>query len=409
MSDGGWDEGVADDVSPGAGCAGFSSDMMRVLHVISSLDPGTGGPTTALHGLTRAQVKAGLSVSVVATAVGDEADKPAERLRTSGVNVRIIKPCSGRLVRHPELSATVAEMVAQADLVHIHALWEEIQHQAARHARKASIPYLIRPCGMLDPWSLGQNRWVKRLYMAWRLRNNLNHARAIHFTSQTEYDLTEPLQLRAPAIIEPNGVDLAEFETLPPSGAFRSRHPQLASKRIVLFLSRLHHKKGLELLLPAFAALERTDTMLVLAGPDSDGYRARLEQMVQSLGLSDRVLFTGMLMGRDRIEALADAELFVLPSYQENFGISVVEALAAGCPVLISDQVNIHREVVEAGVGGAVPIAIEAIRDGLRRWLDDDVLRTEASRKARPFVWQHYDWKQIALRWSDHYRRMLMP
>lgn len=381
--------------------------MIHVLHVISSLSTGSGGPTAALHGLAQAQAKLGLSVSVITTALGQEADQSAERLRQHGVAVHIVGPCKGRLVRHPMLEQTVAHLVSTSDVVHIHALWEEIQHLAAVCCRRMGKPYIIRPCGMLDPWSLGQSRWVKRLYMAFRLRNDLNRARAIHFTAQAEYELTKALRLQSPPIVEPNGVSLVEFESLPLRGAFRSKYKQLENKRILLFLSRLHPKKGLELLLPAFAGLNMPEVTLVIAGPDAHGYQAKLEQLVESLGIKDQVLFTGMLEGRARIEAFVDAEFFVLPSYQENFGISVVEALASGCPVVISDQVNIHDQITTAGVGGVVQNHIEDISKAIEFWLKHDKLRNCAAEKTRAFVWQHYDWGQIAARWLAHYKKML--
>jgi glycosyltransferase involved in cell wall biosynthesis len=267
------------------------------------------------------------------------------------------------------------------------------------------VPYLVTPHGMLDPWSLSQSRWKKRLYLAWRLRSNLRHARAIHFTTRTESDLVAPLRLGPPGFVETLGVDLAEFEQLPSKGAFRQRY-SLGDRPLVLFLGRVHPKKGLDLLIPAFDAARLDDAVLVIAGPDADGYRARVEADIAARLLQGRVVFTGMLRGRDRVEALADADLFVLPSYQENFGIAVVEALAAGTPVLISDQVNIWQDIIEGSVGAVVRTDVNPLAAELRRWMTDATLRREAADRARPFVWQRYDWRQIATRWTGHYARI---
>jgi glycosyltransferase involved in cell wall biosynthesis len=256
---------------------------------------------------------------------------------------------------------------------------------------------------MLDPWSLSQSRLKKRVYMLWRLRRNLNTATALHFTSSVERDLTAPLRLRPPAIVEPNGLDLSEFETLPPAGTARRRFG-VTTSRMVLFLSRLHPKKGLELLIPAFAKAKLDDTTLVLAGPDADGYQAKLEDIVARQGLpAEAVLFAGMQRGVERLSAMADADLFVLPSYQENFGIAVAEALAAGCPVLISDQVNIWQEIKAAGVGGVVAPAVEPLTGALREWMDDSARRTEAATRAKLFARDRYDWRALARRWAEHY------
>jgi glycosyltransferase involved in cell wall biosynthesis len=288
-------------------------------------------------------------------------------------------------------------------------LWEEIQHVAARAAQQKGVPYVIAPQGMLDPWSLRQSRWVKRLYMLLRLRRNLNRAAAIQFTADLERELTAPLGLRAPAIIEPNGIDLAEYHDLPPRGAARQRHG-VPPGLMLLFLSRLHPKKGLDLLIPAFARAELEDATLVIAGPaDSAAYEAELRRLVREHGIEQRVIFTGMLHGSDRLALMADADLFVLPSYQENFGIVVAEALACGCPVLVSDQVNIHRDIAAAAVGAVFPLDVDAIARELRRWGGDEALRRAAAGRAAAFARARYDWTVIARRWTDHYAAMLKP
>jgi glycosyltransferase involved in cell wall biosynthesis len=144
----------------------------------------------------------------------------------------------------------------------------------------------------------------------------------------------------------------------------------------------------------------------VIAGPDSDGYRAKVERMVENHHLGDRVVFTGMLYGKERIEALVDADLFVLPSYQENFGIAVVEALAAGCPVLVSDQVNIHEQITSAGVGGMAPARVNEFAAELTLWMGNPALRESAASRAVDFVRRHYDWRAIAQRWAERYERL---
>jgi glycosyltransferase involved in cell wall biosynthesis len=380
---------------------------MRVLHVISGIDPVFGGPVAALVGLAEAQARAGLDVTIASSWGHGQDISHAERLRGAGVRVELIGPAIRRLgTWHPRTGAVLRGLVPRADVVHIHALWEDIQHRAAAVARVQRVPYLFRPCGMLDPWSLSRSRWRKRAYMAWRLRRDLNGAAAIHFTTDPERDLTGPLGLSAPAIVEPNGVDLSEFETAPARGTFRRRHPQLGQGPTLVFLGRIHLKKGLDLLIAAMARLRTPGVTLVIVGPDEGGYQGEVERMVAAGGLTGRVVFTGMLRGREKLEALADADLFVLPSYTENFGVAVVEALAAGTPVVVSDRVNLHPEITAAGVGGVVPLGAAALAAELDRWLGDDALRAAAAARARPFVRERYDWRQIAARWVEHYRRL---
>ena len=379
---------------------------MRVCHFLSGLDPSNGGTATALAGLAPAQVRAGLDVTVGATWVDKPGEEAAARMREAGVKVRLLGPCKDPMSRHPDLPRFAAEMVGGADVVHVHALWEEIQHRAAVASRRARVPYLFTPHGMLSRYGISQGLWKKKLYMALRMRPNLNRAAALHFTSEQERDLTSPLGLKAPALIEPNGIDLREFERLPAPGTFRSRHPRLAGKRVIMFLGRVSPEKGLDLLLPAFARADVPDAVLVLVGPDYGGCTEALQRTAAGLGLADRTIFTGPLYGADRVAALADADLFVLPSYQENFGIAAVEALAAGKAVVVSDQVGIHADLAAARVAGVVPHDVDRLAAELRRWLGDNGLREGAGARARAFVWERYDWDVIGRRWVDHYARI---
>jgi glycosyltransferase involved in cell wall biosynthesis len=381
---------------------------MKVLHVISSIDARYGGPTTALQGLALAQKKAGMNVSIVATYVAGDQMTVADGLGASGVNVEVVGPAKGRFRRHPDLKDVVSKHVKASEIVHIHALWEQLQHEAATAAQRAKIPYIFRPCGMLDPWSLAQSKWVKKIYLALRLRRDLDHAALLHFTANTERDLTALLHLQAEGIVVPNGINLDEFANLPEKGAFRRRFPTFGSQRILLFLSRVHFKKGLDLLIPAFADAKLDHTVLVIAGPDSDNYTQTLQDLARRHKVADRIFFTGMLQGRQRLEAMVDADLFVLPSRQENFGIAVVEALACGTPVIISDQVNIHQEITAAGVGDVVPLDIPALSRSIQRWMSDDALRISAAQKARDFVFTHYDWNRIAARWAEVYNNLAL-
>lgn len=381
---------------------------MRVFHVNPSLDVSTGGPVAALVGLCTAQATlADMNVTIAASWKDPSELKLADELRSRGIDVDMIGPCHGKLRRHPELSRAIDRHVAEADVVHIHSLWEEIQHQSAVHAARQGKPYIINPCGMLDPWSLAQRKWKKRLYMAWRLRRNLRRASAIHFSTHTESQCLEPLRLTIPRIVEPHGVNLKEFVDLPEKGTFRNKFPQLLGRPYIVFLGRLHPGKGAEMLVPAMARLRHKQAMLVLVGPDQGGYKAHLDSLVRRHNLHDRVIFTGLQKGLDRVAALADADLFSLPSAHENFGIAVIEALAAGLPVIISDQVYIHAEITAAEVGGVVPMNVDALANELDRWLDDDALRRAAAERTRPYVWGHFDWRQIALRWHDHYARLI--
>jgi glycosyltransferase involved in cell wall biosynthesis len=380
---------------------------MHVLHVTPSLDPRAGGTTTALVALAHAQKDFGLQVTVASTFAADFRADSVDRLRESGIPVYLIGPNRKLLAYHPNIAATISPLIEAADIVHVHALWEEIQHQTAGIARRFNKPYLFTPHGMLDPWSLSQGRLKKKIYLALRLRRDLVRASALHFADELERDLAAGLQLSTPALVERHVVDLSEFQTLPPKDQFRQRYPQLGNRPIVLFLSRLHPKKGLDLLIPAFAKLKTRDAVLVLAGPGDDRYVSHLKDLAQQHGVLECTLFTGMLFGIDRVAAMVDADVFVLPSHQENFGIVVIESLAASTPVIISDQVNIHRQITQAEVGQVVPVDVDAIAGAIDRYLTDKELRLLTAEKSRPFVWKAYDRDLIARHWVDHYSNII--
>jgi glycosyltransferase involved in cell wall biosynthesis len=375
----------------------------RVLHVTSGLELRAGGPAVALAGLAAGQQRAGLDVRVVASFREAGMPSVSEQLGQAGVAITSVGPCTGKFARHPDLPAAVQAAVEAADVVHIHALFEEVQHLAAQAARRRGTPYVVRPCGMLDRWSLGHNWLAKRLYMAWRLSRTLREAAAIHYTTDFERRGASHLALAAPAIIEPNGIDLAEFETLPATGSFRSRFHVRADAPLIVFLGRVHPGKGVEPLVRALGSGLLPRAWLAVVGPDSGGYLETMRAIAHRCGVADRVVFTGLLAGPERISALVDADVAAQPSDHENFGIAVAEAMAVGRPVIVSPQVGIADDVTAAGAGGVVAAEPRALAAEIARWLDDAALRAAAGARGRAFAMQRYDWSDIGRRWRGHY------
>jgi glycosyltransferase involved in cell wall biosynthesis len=380
---------------------------MRILHVISGIDPRNGGPTNALIGLTAAQVRAGLEVRVASTWQEEDAFRSAERLKQLGVGVRMIGPAHGKLSRHPDIVGAMEQELEHADVLHVHAVWEEIEHQACRAAWRMRVPYVFTPHGMLDPWNMRKRWLLKQLYLAMRMRRNLDNAALLHFTTEIERDWVARMHLSPPTLVESLGLDWSEFANLPPRDAFRSQYPQLVSAPIILFLGRIHYGKGLELLIPALAMMRRRDAMLVVAGPDTFGYRREIDQLMARHGVGARVVFTGMIAGEQKLAALVDADLLAMPSYHENFGLAVIEALAAGTPVIVSDQVNLHPQIAAGGVGAVVPMDVVALAQTLDRWLEEEKVRQSAAGAARAFARERFDWNEIARRWVGHYRAVM--
>ncbi|CAN5559401.1 hypothetical protein BH10PLA1_BH10PLA1_00830 [soil metagenome] len=377
---------------------------MRILHVISSLDRRAGGPPVVLAGLALAQSKLGAHVSVISTAA-PEADRGlAHELREAGIDVTLVGPARGKFQRHPQIKSQLHRLITAADVVHIHTLWEEIQHQAAVISRRLGKPYVFVPHGMLDPWSLSQNRWLKRAFLALRLRRDLNGAAFLHVLNRDEARLIEPLRLSPPCEVISNGIDLAQIYPLPARGSFRAHHPKVGDAPYVLFLSRLHPKKGLDHLADAFAiiAAQRPDVKLVVAGPD-DGAEKEFDQRIAAAGLTPRVLRTGPIYGQDKLAAIVDASLFVLPSRQEGFSVAIVESLACGTPVVISEACH-FPEVRESGAGIVVPLEARAIAEAMLALLNNPA-RREAASAAASKLGRQYTWDRIASRTLELYGR----
>lgn len=381
--------------------------LMRILHLCTSIDPTTGGPANVLARLAPAQVARNHLVSIVTADPLSSVADVAGSLTRAGVSLHVGGPASGPFSKGPQVDALIrAALDRGEDLVHIHGLWQHTPHHGARLCRSRRIPYVFRPCGMLDPWSLRQGALRKKAFLLLGGRRDLNRAAALHFTSAAERDLASPLRLAPVPHVIPNGIDWEEFASLPTAGAFRSRFG-IGDRPLVTFFSRLHHKKGLDILLPAFASLEETTAFLALVGPGDAAYVAELKKRAVALGVVDRVIFVGMLKGRDRLEPLVDADLFCLPSYQENFGVAVIEALACGTPALISDQVNICSEVVAAGAGRSVPCQMEAVGEALHAMLADRPALKKMGAAARQWVSTTFPWPAIARRIDEMYESCL--
>ena len=379
---------------------------MRVLHVISGIRRSQGGPTVVLEGLAAAQLAIGMRPTVVATYIVDEGRDDARFFRERGIDTHVYGPAHGKFSRLRGLSQIIAGHVRQADVVHIHAMWEEIQHVAAVECRRAGVPYAWHACNAISWPIMQKSYWSKRAVLAWRVKRDLNHAGAIHYATANERDESEWLGLRSPAIVEPHGVDLSGGDG--DAARFRSAFPGVRGERILLFVGRLNEEKGLDVLIPAFARARRPGWSLVLVGSDPDRpYRHVVERMVHDNGLAEHVMLTGHLNGQAKADAYAAADLFVLPSRSENFGAVVVEALSAGVPTVVTAGVGLAADVLAMGVGGVAAYDVDSLVDVLAEWMSDDARRERIRPIARASVRERYDWTAIAARWKSHYARML--
>jgi len=321
-------------------------------------------------------VALGAEVSVVTTdADGDgRMDVPLNRpVSEGGVTYRFFgRTLPGSWKYSRPLSRWLNDHIGEFDVVHVHALFSHSTIPACRAAARAGVPYLLRPLGTLDPWSLRHRSWKKAPYLRLVERTHLRHAAAIHVTSVQEARAVEALCCRETIRCIPLGVRLPS-ERVPDS---RARHPGPVR---VLFLSRIHPKKGLPLLLEALARLEqeRVPIELLVAGSGEPAYEERMRALSHALGVAGRVRFLGHVEGDAKRRLLAESDLFVLPSHQENFGIAVVEAMAAGLPVVVSDQVGVAAEVAAGGAGLIVPHGVDGWARAIETLANDAPLRAE--------------------------------
>lgn len=384
---------------------------MRVLHVCSTLGPRLGGPSKAAFEMCRALARKGLHVELYATNLDERGRwSPIARPRVLDVAIDRVISQDGvdvnyfpvrwpsRLAFAPDMARSIKGSVRQFDVVHVHSLFQYPSHIACREARRSDIPYILRPHGTLDPY-LRKRHPIRKHVWTWLFeRSDLDNAARIHYTSEEERLAALPVGIKAPGAVIPLGVDTAEFDELPPRGSFRRQYPQLATSQLIVFLGRLSPQKGLDILVESFPLVlaRHPNAHLVIAGPDDDGLEGVLRRHLKRSGLAGKVTFTGMLAGQEKLALLADTDVWVLPSRMENFGMAVVEAMACSLPVVLSDRVQIHKQVSDAQAGLVVPLDSSPLADAISHLLEDETLRQSLGSRARVLVHTSFRWETVA-------------
>lgn len=362
---------------------------MKILHVIPSVDVQFGGPSFAVQTMANTLIQRGCTVHIATIAHESSGHLPkfTDSLAIGrNIEYYYFRKQTTFYTFSWQLSVWLTRHIKQYEVVHIHGLFAYPTLPAAYCAWGAQIPYIIRPFGTLNRWGM-QNRHpqFKKLSLRWIERPILEHAAAIQYTCEQERVEAEEVGVLGQPIILPIGVDLTTYHKLPSNEYFNAIYPELKSRVVVLFLSRFHPKKGLDLLLPAFAQVrqELPEAILVMAGDGDPDYVAHLIQQAHDLGINDHIIWAGFLEGQKKLAAMAIADVFVLPSYSENFGIAAVEAMAAGVPVIISDQVGIHREIEQARAGRIVTCCISDLATALKELLTSCEIRHQMAKQGR--------------------------
>ena len=384
--------------------------IVRVLHVTATLSTEAGGPPAVVRSTTMALAARGVRCDIVTT-TGGRFQGPS--LPVPGLTVHAFEGSwlSRAWNAHcASLTDFVDHRLAEFDLVHVHEPWHYPGFVVCRRALRFGIPYVLSPHGALDPVLLAQKATRKWLYMETIQRPILQSAAALHALTDIEASQIDRLASPTPVVVIPNGVAVSIAQGVDEASkrAFLGRFPVLCGKRVVLFLGRLAWKKGLTLLARSFAhvAREFDDAALLVVGPNEGDTRAQAANVLASAGLTERVIFTGALDGQDKLGALACAQVFVLPSLSEGFSVAVLEALAAGLPVVISDQCN-FPEVAEWDAGSVVRNDIAEVAGAICDLLKDDGRREAAGRNGRRMVAARYSWPKIAEAYANMYESIV--
>jgi glycosyltransferase involved in cell wall biosynthesis len=344
---------------------------MNILRIIHSLNPSGGGPAEGIRQSTPHMAALGVTTTVASL------DPPeAPWLKDQPFQAIGLGPVAGGYGYRRGLPARIRALAQHHVAVIIEGLWQYHALATWRGLRGTGIPYYVYPHGMLDPWfkrTYPLKHLKKWAYWPWADYRVLRDAQAVLFTTEQERLLARQSfwLYKANEVVVGYGTSAPPSEAERQRQAFLARFPHLRGQRILLFLSRIHPKKGVDLLIEAFAAVAHADPrlQLVIAGPDQVGWQAALQQRAAALGIADRLTWPGMLSGDLKWGAFRCAELFCLPSHQENFGIVVAEALACGLPVSIADPVNISAEVAAAGAGLVHADTVAGTTEALRQWL----------------------------------------
>lgn len=352
----------------------------RILHCVSSLNATDGGPARSVPSLAQAQAACGAEVI----------------LWTAHAPTIELQPFPAVRFVHGELPGALPAGWTP-DLIHDHGLWLPSNHSTARFGRHHRVPRVISPRGMLQPWCLNHRRWKKRL--AWRLyqHRDLRSADCLHATSAAEVQRFRELGFSQPIIQLPNGVPLPDAVA-----------PQTApsSKREFLFLSRIHPVKGLENLVTAWSRVEHENWRLRIVGSDEDGHGRVIARQIAELGLQDSVSLEGSVNGHEKWRQMAQADVFVLPSFSENFGIVVAEALAAGTPVITTTGTPWAR-VREQKCGWWVDPTAGALATGLKHAMSVPPQELEAmGQRGRDWARAEFSWELIGQRMLQAYERL---
>jgi glycosyltransferase involved in cell wall biosynthesis len=372
-----------------------------------------GGPVRSVSALCEGLMTAGDHVTVLTTnANGAEALSvpTGQPCNVDGVSVYYYPRLGSRLAPayyySPGLKQACREKIKTVDVVYIVGTWTYAMFAAATAAIKAGVPFVVSPRGSFMTWSMSQKPLKKRVYLELIERRLINRAAAIHCTSSLEQRQLAQWSLCPHCVVIPNGLDLTPFNRLPERGKLRQALGVPQDGMLSLFVGRLHREKRLDLIIEAFATVAGglPTAHLLIVGPEEDGSGKKALEQVVGLGLSDRVHFAGMLSGMALMHAYADADMLVLLSHRENFAMVVAEAMAAGLPVLASNEVGLATEVVKNGAGHSVDADLEKVVMTWRTMLQNRENLQKMGRHGKALVRRNFSFQVVSAQMLELFR-----
>ncbi|PEN06513.1 hypothetical protein CRI93_09530 [Longimonas halophila] len=372
---------------------------MTVAHTVASLDPDAGGPSRTVSALCEALGEHSTSVELVTTDAGGKGQAmtpSAEAAQTTFV------PSHPLWTRVRQFYTATRARIHQtgAELVHDHGVWLLTNAASYYAAQAQGVPYVLTPRGMLEPWALNHNAWKKNLVWYAYQHRILKGAALLHATAPAEATHLRALGLDAPIVVAPNGVTVPQqWKQKSDSGTMRQ----------ALFLSRVHPKKGLLNLMEAWAAVDPPDWELVIAGPDENDHQSEVEARAVELGITDQVSFPGSIPDAEKWALYRASDLFVLPTFSENFGVVVAEALASGIPAITTTGAP-WSVLEERDCGWWIETGVDPLVEALREATTcSDAERLAMGRYGRELVKERFAWPAIAQTLAGAYRWLLDP
>lgn len=375
---------------------------MRVAQITVRLEPGQpgwGGAPKVAVALAKALARKDVKISIFGLSTKNEERCEAQFKRLTAYTLPEDKSQIIRLwpFYSTALAKALAARVPEHDLIHIHEIWHYPCYIAYKNARKANKPYIVTVHGELEPWCVDHKALKKRIYSALIQKRILNEAAAIHAVTQEEAKHIQAFGISAPIVVIPNGIEPMDFQDLPSPKVMESIYPELKGKKVLLFLGRIHQKKGLDILAKAFSQIcrSRNDLHLLIVGPDNENYRNQVEGLLESENVIKRTTFTGMLTEKEKLAALSRADICTIPSYSEVRTIVALEAMACGLPVVITRQCH-FPEVAESKAGIVIEPNPDQLADALNMLLDDPKLCKEMGENGRRMVMEKFTWDKMA-------------